>query len=39
MFCMGAGCHPFNDYFDYEVDKINHPNRPLPQGHLNVPLV
>jgi len=32
MFCMGAGCHPFNDYFDYEVDKINHPNRPLPSG-------
>ncbi len=32
MFCMGAGCHPFNDYFDYEIDKINHPNRPLPSG-------
>lgn len=32
MFCMGAGCHPFNDYFDYEIDKINHPTRPLPSG-------
>jgi geranylgeranylglycerol-phosphate geranylgeranyltransferase len=32
MLCMGAGCHPFNDYFDYEIDKINHPNRPLPSG-------
>ena len=32
MFCIGAGCHPFNDYFDYEIDKINHPTRPLPSG-------
>jgi geranylgeranylglycerol-phosphate geranylgeranyltransferase len=32
MFCIGAGCHPFNDYFDYEIDKINHPSRPLPSG-------
>lgn len=32
VFCIGAGCHPFNDYFDYEVDKISHPKRPLPSG-------
>jgi len=32
VFCMSAGVHPFNDYFDYGVDKINHPNRPLPSG-------
>jgi len=32
VFCIGAGCHPLNDYFDYEVDKINHPKRPLPSG-------
>lgn len=32
IFFVGAGCHPFNDFFDYEVDKINHPNRPFPQG-------
>lgn len=32
VFCIGAGCHPFNDYFDYEIDKISHPTRPLPSG-------
>jgi geranylgeranylglycerol-phosphate geranylgeranyltransferase len=32
VFCIGAGCHPLNDYFDYEVDKISHPKRPLPSG-------
>ena len=32
VFCIGAGCHPFNDYFDYEIDKIAHPKRPLPSG-------
>ena len=25
-----------NDYFDLEVDKINHPERPLPSGHVTV---
>jgi len=30
-----------NDYFDYEIDKINRPNRPLPRGALskNIALV
>jgi len=32
VFCIGAGCHPLNDYFDYEIDKITHPKRPLPSG-------
>lgn len=32
VFCIAAGSSPFNDYFDYEVDKIIHPNRPLPKG-------
>jgi geranylgeranylglycerol-phosphate geranylgeranyltransferase len=32
VFFIGAGSMPFNDYFDYEIDKINHPNRPLPSG-------
>ena len=32
VFCIGAGCHPFNDYFDYEIYKISHPKRPLPLG-------
>jgi len=29
---VAAGCHPLNDYFDYEVDKVVHPTRPLPSG-------
>lgn len=32
VFLIGAGSMPFNDYFDYEIDKINHPKRPLPSG-------
>ena len=32
VFFVGAGSMPFNDYFDYEIDKINHPKRPLPSG-------
>jgi geranylgeranylglycerol-phosphate geranylgeranyltransferase len=32
IFFIAAGCHPVNDYFDYEIDKVNHPNRPLPAG-------
>ena len=26
-----------NDYFDLEVDRVNHPNRPLPSGRISVP--
>ena len=32
VFFVAAGCHPLNDYFDYEVDKVVHPKRPLPSG-------
>ncbi|MFQ6107843.1 MAG: UbiA family prenyltransferase [Thermoplasmata archaeon] len=28
---VGAG-NTLNDYFDYEVDRINHPERPIPSG-------
>lgn len=24
-----------NDYFDYEIDKINRPNRPIPRGEIS----
>ncbi|MCD6372429.1 MAG: geranylgeranylglycerol-phosphate geranylgeranyltransferase [Thermococcus sp.] len=29
-----AGGNTINDYFDYEIDKINRPNRPLPRGAM-----
>jgi geranylgeranylglycerol-phosphate geranylgeranyltransferase len=32
VFFIGAGSMPFNDYFDWEIDKLNHPNRPLSSG-------
>ncbi len=32
VFFIAVGASPFNDYFDYEIDKIVHPNRPLPSG-------
>lgn len=28
----GAGGNVINDYFDYDIDKINRPNRVLPSG-------
>jgi len=31
----GAG-NVVNDYFDYEIDKINNPRRPLPSGRLSL---
>lgn len=30
-----AAANIINDYFDFEIDKINKPNRPLPSGRLN----
>lgn len=30
----GAGGNVINDYFDYDIDKINRPNRVLPSGNL-----
>ena len=32
VFFIGAGSMPFNDYFDWEIDKLNHPKRPLASG-------
>ncbi|WP_010478025.1 geranylgeranylglycerol-phosphate geranylgeranyltransferase [Thermococcus zilligii] len=29
-----AGGNTINDYFDYEIDKINRPDRPLPRGAM-----
>jgi geranylgeranylglycerol-phosphate geranylgeranyltransferase len=34
VFLIGAGSMPFNDYFDYEIDKISHPERPIPSKRL-----
>ena len=34
VFLIGAGSMPFNDYFDHEIDKISHPERPIPSKRL-----
>ncbi|MEF8879971.1 MAG: geranylgeranylglycerol-phosphate geranylgeranyltransferase [Candidatus Thermoplasmatota archaeon] len=34
VFLVGAGSMPFNDFFDYEIDKTIHPDRPLQKGLL-----
>ena len=31
-FCIAAGGYTINDYFDFEIDKINQPERALPIG-------
>jgi len=31
---ISAGGYVINDYFDLEIDKINKPSRPLPQGEI-----
>ena len=33
-FFIGSGSMAFNDYFDWKIDKINHPERPIPLGIL-----
>lgn len=33
-FLFGIAGNAINDYLDYENDKINHPERPLPSGRL-----
>ena len=33
-FLFGIAGNAVNDYFDYENDKINHPERPVPSGEL-----
>lgn len=34
VFCLSASALIFNDYFDYAVDQINAPQRPLPSGRV-----
>lgn len=33
-FIMGGG-NTLNDYFDYKIDKLNKPNRPIPSGQIS----
>ncbi len=35
VFLISAGGNVINDYYDREVDKINHPNRPIPAGEIS----
>lgn len=34
VFCLSASALIFNDVFDYEVDLVNAPGRPLPSGRV-----
>jgi geranylgeranylglycerol-phosphate geranylgeranyltransferase len=34
-FCLSSAAVILNDYFDFEVDKVNHPDRPLPAGMVS----
>ncbi len=34
VFLITAGGNVINDYYDREVDKINHPERPIPSGKI-----
>lgn len=33
--CIAGGGYAINDFFDIEIDKINRPERPLPQGLIS----
>jgi geranylgeranylglycerol-phosphate geranylgeranyltransferase len=33
-FVFTGGGNALNDYFDRDVDRVNHPDRPLPAGHV-----
>lgn len=35
VFLITASGNVINDYFDYEIDKINKPERPLPSGRIS----
>ncbi len=35
VFLGCAGGNTINDYFDYEIDKVNRPERPLPRGAMS----
>jgi geranylgeranylglycerol-phosphate geranylgeranyltransferase len=32
---IAGGGNALNDYFDFEIDKVNKPNRPLPSGRIS----
>lgn len=34
-FLVAGGTNTINDYFDYEIDMINRPNRPIPRGDIS----
>lgn len=34
-FLICGGGNAINDYFDYKIDKINKPNRPIPSGKIS----
>lgn len=36
-FLIAAGAYALNDFFDWRIDKINKPTRPLPAGELSGP--
>ena len=35
-FTLTGASMAINDYYDYEIDKINEPNRPIPSGIVNL---
>lgn len=35
VLCYTGAGNTLNDYFDYEIDKINRPERPLPAGNIS----
>lgn len=34
VFLFGSAGNALNDYFDREIDKKNHPERPIPSGRI-----
>ena len=36
FFLVAGGTNAINDYYDYEIDKINRPNRPIPRGDITL---
>ena len=35
-FFIAAGGYAINDFFDFEIDKVNKPDRPLPKGDVSL---
>ncbi len=35
FFLVASGTNTINDYFDFEIDKLNRPNRPIPRGDIS----